>query len=100
MILLCTHTHSHTPQDNKDVQELLKRSNISHDALASFAEKAAISCSGLQNPEVVINHHGEKDIALFDFTTMHECENASRIIERQGKKLLLSVAGDTLLQVY
>ena len=47
----------------------------------------------------MINHRGEKDVALFDFTTMHESENASRIIERKGKKLLLCVAGDTLLQV-
>ncbi len=94
MTVFCTRI-----QDSKDVRELLKRSNVSDQALADFADEAATSCSGLQNPEIVRNHRGEKDVALFDFTTMHESENASRIVERRGKKLLLCVAGDTLLQV-
>ncbi len=77
----------------------MTRSNVDDEALADYAECAAVICSGLPDPEVVINHHGKRDVALFDFTTMHESENASRILERRGKRLLLCVAGDTLLQV-
>ena len=45
------------------------------------------------------NHRGENDIALFDFTSMFASENASRILERKGKRLLLCVAGDSLIEV-
>ncbi len=87
-------------QDSKNVRELLKRNNVDSEALADFAELAAVTCSGLPDPEVTMNHHNQKDVALFDFTTMHESENASKILERKGKRLLLCVAGDTLLMVY
>ena len=45
------------------------------------------------------NHRGENDVALFDFTSLFASENAARIIERKGKKILLCVAGDSLLEV-
>ena len=45
------------------------------------------------------NHRGEKDVALFDFTSLFASENAARIIERKGKRILLCVAGDSLLEV-
>lgn len=93
-------SHAHM-QDFKKTKDLLKKENIEKITLESFAIQAATVCSGLDANEVecAVNHHGDKDIALFDFTTMHSSENASRIIERKGKRLLLCVAGDTLLQV-
>ena len=45
------------------------------------------------------NHRGENDVALFDFTSLFASENAARIIERKGKRILLCVAGDSLLEV-
>ena len=38
-------------------------------------------------------------ILLFDFTSMFASENATRIVERRVKKLLLCVAGDSLIEV-
>ena len=80
---------------------MLKKENIDQKSLESFALEAATVWTGLDAEEVEFekNHRGEKDVAVFDFTTMHSSENASRIIERKGKKLLLCIAGDTLLQV-
>ena len=54
---------------------------------------------GLGEVEFEKNHRGENDVALFDFTSMYAAENASRIIERKGKRILLCIAGDALLQV-
>ncbi len=45
------------------------------------------------------NPNGTPDIAVFDFTSLKKSTNASRIIERQGKRLLLTLVGDSLLQV-
>lgn len=45
------------------------------------------------------NHRGENDVALFDFTSLFASENAARIVERKGKKLLLCVVGDSLVEV-
>ena len=43
--------------------------------------------------------NGEPDIALFDFTSLKKAENASRIIERRKKKLVLALVGDSLIEV-
>ena len=61
---------------------------------ATFSTKGALG-----DLEFAKNHKGEKDIALFDFSTMYISENASRIVERKGKRLLLCVAGDSLIEV-
>ena len=36
---------------------------------------------------------------MFDFTSMHAAENASRIVERKGRRLLMCIVGDTLIEV-
>ena len=38
-------------------------------------------------------------MALFDFTSLFASENAARIVERKGHKVLLCVAGDSLNEV-
>ena len=45
------------------------------------------------------NHRGENDVALFDFTSLFASENAARVVERKGKKILLCLVGDSLLEV-
>lgn len=63
-------------------------------------EAVTYSTNGeLSNLEFEKNHRGENDIALFDFTSLFAAENAARIVERKGKRILLCVAGDTLLEV-
>ena len=52
------------------------------------------------NPlDIINNSRGEPDIAIFDFTTLCHAENAARFMERNGKKLYLSLVGDSLFQV-
>ena len=38
-------------------------------------------------------------MALFDFTSLFASENAARIVERKGKRILLCLVGDSLLEV-
>ena len=38
-------------------------------------------------------------MALFDFTSLFASENAARIVERKGRRILLCVAGDSLNEV-
>lgn len=61
---------------------------------ATFSTKG-----GLNNLEFEKNYKGENDVALFDFTSMFASENASRVVERKRKRLLLCVAGDSLIEV-
>lgn len=50
--------------------------------------------------EFAVNHYGQPDVAMFDFTSMYAAENASRILERRGHKLLMILVGDSLLEVH
>ena len=45
------------------------------------------------------NHYGQPDVAMFDFTSMFAAEHASRVMERGGYKLLVTLVGDSLLEV-
>lgn len=45
------------------------------------------------------NHHKKPDVALFDFTSIHQAEYAARAIRRGGKDLYLCLIGDALLEV-
>ncbi len=36
---------------------------------------------------------------MFDFTSLFQAENASRFLERKGKRLLMALIGDSLLEV-
>lgn len=39
------------------------------------------------------------DVAMFDFTSLFQAENALRIVEKNGEKLLMGLVGDSLLEV-
>lgn len=49
--------------------------------------------------EFAVNHYGQPDVAMFDFTSMYAAENASKFVERNGYKLLTILVGDSLLEV-
>ena len=51
------------------------------------------------NLKLKTNENGTPDIAVFDFTSLKKSANASRIMERKGKRLLLALVGDSLLEV-
>ena len=88
-------------QDHTDTLALLDRSNVNQDALMSYAREAADFSTKYQLPnlEYAVNHYGQADIAMFDFTSMFAAENASRIMDKNGHKLLMGLVGDSLLEV-
>ena len=53
----------------------------------------------LTNMEFVINDRGKPDIAVFDFTSLKKAEHAARIVERKGHRLLMTLVGDSLIEV-
>ena len=49
--------------------------------------------------DFAMNHYGQPDVAMFDFTCRYAAETASRVLERHGRKLLMMFVGDSLLEV-
>lgn len=74
---------------------------MDREALMLYAREAAEFSTEYQmiGMEFAVNHYGQPDVAMFDFTSMYAAENASRILERRGHKLLMILVGDSLLEV-
>uniref|UniRef100_A0A8C6U5P0 Molecule interacting with CasL protein 1 n=1 Tax=Neogobius melanostomus TaxID=47308 RepID=A0A8C6U5P0_9GOBI len=89
-------------QDHSDAEDLLSPANVDYEALCQYAHGAAdFSTVGkLPDLEFVQNSNGRKDVAMFDFTCMHRAENASMVRERRGKKLLVALVGDCLVEPF
>ncbi|MCJ8741842.1 hypothetical protein PDJAM_G00075440 [Pangasius djambal] len=89
-------------QDFANAEQLLALSNVNEEALLSYAYDAAEFSTGhkLPNLEFAKNHKGEADVAMFDFTCMHRAENSSMVMERRGKKLLIGLVGDCLVEPF
>lgn len=70
-------------------------------ALLSYAREAADFSTNHQLPtlDFAINHYGQPDVAMFDFTCMYASENAAMVRQRQGHNLLVALVGDSLLEV-
>ena len=45
------------------------------------------------------NDSGSNDVSMFDFTSLYQAVNSSRIVEKHGHKLFLSLVGDSLVEV-
>lgn len=63
--------------DHNDTRALLAPENINRSQLLEYAKDAAKWTTGLEQP-LAINHYGEPDVAMFDFTSMYAAENACR----------------------
>uniref|UniRef100_A0A8C4ZU04 Molecule interacting with CasL protein 1 n=1 Tax=Gadus morhua TaxID=8049 RepID=A0A8C4ZU04_GADMO len=89
-------------QDYSDAEQLLARENVDHDALWRYAYEAANFSTNRQLPdlEFATNPAGRPDVAMFDFTCMHRAEHASLVRERRGKKLLMGLVGDSLVEPF
>lgn len=88
-------------QDHGEAEQLLAPSNVDYKALHLYAHDAARFSTGGNLPELQFaqNHLGQPDVAMFDFTCMYRAENASLIREKRGKKLLMALVGDCLVEV-
>lgn len=88
-------------QDYIETERLLSPGNVNQEALLSYAREAADFGTNYQLPSLdyAINHYGQADVAMFDFTSMYASENAALIREKHGHQLLVSLVGDSLLEV-
>lgn len=79
----------------------MAKENVNFDKLCDYAKEAAYVSTNkkLTRLDFAPNHYKQPDVAMFDFTSLFQAENASRIVERSGKKMLLSLVGDSLLEV-
>ncbi|KAK7067265.1 [F-actin]-monooxygenase mical3 [Halocaridina rubra] len=89
-------------RDLQDTQQLLHPNNVDRNALLDYAREAADFSTNYQLPHLdfAVNHYGKPDVAMFDFTSMFAAENACRMIEKKGYKLLSALVGDSLLEPF
>ncbi|XP_044114776.1 F-actin-monooxygenase MICAL2 isoform X2 [Neovison vison] len=88
--------------DYIDTEMLLCAENVNQDNLLSYAREAADFATNYQLPSLdfALNHYGQPDVAMFDFTSMYASENAAVVRERQSHQLLVALVGDSLLEPF
>ncbi|XP_034541237.1 protein-methionine sulfoxide oxidase mical2b isoform X4 [Notolabrus celidotus] len=88
--------------DLMETERLLSPDNVNQEALLSYAREAADFGTNYQLPSLdyAINHYGQPDVAMFDFTSMYASENAALIREKHGHQLLVALVGDSLLEPF
>ncbi|RWS11731.1 protein-methionine sulfoxide oxidase MICAL2-like protein, partial [Dinothrombium tinctorium] len=65
-------------KDYSDTRALLAPTNINRNQLLNYARDAARWTTGYEPLNFALNHYGEADVAMFDFTSMYAAENACR----------------------
>ncbi|XP_051979014.1 F-actin-monooxygenase mical2b-like isoform X1 [Xyrauchen texanus] len=88
--------------DYIETERLLASDNVNQEALLSYAREAADFGTNYQLPSLdyAINHYGQPDVAMFDFTCMYASENAALLREKNGHQLLVALVGDSLLEPF
>ncbi|XP_019407204.1 PREDICTED: protein-methionine sulfoxide oxidase MICAL2-like isoform X1 [Crocodylus porosus] len=88
--------------DYIDTEMLLCGENVNQENLLSYAREAADFATDYQLPSLdfAVNHYGQSDAAMFDFTSMYASENAALVRERQRHQLLVALVGDSLLEPF
>ncbi|XP_016103000.1 protein-methionine sulfoxide oxidase MICAL2-like, partial [Sinocyclocheilus grahami] len=88
--------------DYIDTEALLNSENVNQEALLAYAREAADYATHYQLPtlDFAMNHCGQPDVAMFDFTSMCASENAALVRERFGHSVLVALVGDSLLEPF
>ncbi|XP_053364272.1 protein-methionine sulfoxide oxidase mical3b isoform X1 [Clarias gariepinus] len=89
-------------RDYTDTEVLLSRDNVDQNALLEYAREAADFSTNHQLPtlDFAMNHYGQPDVAMFDFTCMYATENAALLRQRRGHRLMVALVGDSLLEPF
>ncbi|XP_071174863.1 F-actin-monooxygenase mical1-like isoform X2 [Mytilus edulis] len=89
-------------EDFLDASQLMERKNIDVQSLLAYARDAANFCTNnaMANISFAKNSRGVDDVAMLDFSSKFEAANASHVVERNGKKLLIGLIGDSLLEPF
>ncbi|XP_051917950.1 F-actin-monooxygenase mical2b-like isoform X2 [Hippocampus zosterae] len=89
-------------KDYVETERLLSSDNVNQEGLLSYAREAADFGTNYQLPSLdyAINHYGQPDVAMFDFTSMYASENAALIREKHGHQILVALVGDSLLEPF
>lgn len=92
-------------EDLEDRATLLAPSNIDKEKLHQFSIDAAQFSTGhfsksLPVTEFALNGRGDPDVAIFDFTNLYHARNASKVVVRKGRQLLMAIVGDSLLEPF
>uniref|UniRef100_A0A9J8BBA2 F-actin monooxygenase n=1 Tax=Cyprinus carpio carpio TaxID=630221 RepID=A0A9J8BBA2_CYPCA len=88
--------------DYIDTEALLNSENVNQEALLAYAREAADYATHYQLPtlDYAMNHCGQPDVAMFDFTCMYASESAALVRERFGHSVLVALVGDSLLEPF
>ncbi|XP_043100127.1 F-actin-monooxygenase MICAL2 isoform X5 [Puntigrus tetrazona] len=88
--------------DYIDTEALLNSENVNQEALLAYAREAADYATHYQLPtlDYAMNHCGQPDVAMFDFTSMYASESAALVRERFGHGVLVALVGDSLLEPF
>lgn len=87
--------------DYATTQDLLSEENVDRQALLQYAKDAAYWTTGLEPLDFALNHYGQEDCAMFDFTSMYAASNACKALRTQsGGLTLVSLVGDSLLEPF
>ncbi|KAK7896722.1 hypothetical protein WMY93_022047 [Mugilogobius chulae] len=89
-----------TAVDFVDTELLLSPDNVDQNALQLYAREAADFSTNHQLPSLdfAMNHYGQPDVAMFDFTCMYASEHAAMFYQRHSHQLLVTLVGDSLLE--
>lgn len=87
--------------DYATTQDLLSDNNVNRDALLKYAKDAASWTTGLEPLDFALNHYGQEDCAMFDFTSMYAASNACKALRTTRDGLtLVALVGDSLLEPF
>ena len=88
-------------QDKSNPRDLLAPQNRDETKLKQFAlEIAQVTTQGqIPNISFELNHHGQEDIAMFDFTSMSMANHSCFVKKRHDRTLVQTIVGDSLLEV-
>ena len=89
-------------KDYHDTNSLLAKDNIARESLEKVARQIATHCNLPEHIEFKLNHHGEKDIELFDFTKKLAATEQVKIIQTTDviSSLFVFLTGDALLEPF